>query len=93
MIKDILKYLYIENLTLTDTADKLGIDTDRLKELVDNMVHMGYLEMQCDDNVEASACHNCSSSSSCHKRNDISVGKTYSLTEKGQRVCNKLGSN
>ena len=90
MIKDILRYLYIENLTLTDAAQKLDIGTDRLKELIDNMVHMGYLEMMCEDNTRASECCNCASSASCHKRNDISAGKTYALTEKWQRICDRM---
>lgn len=90
MIKDVLRFLYIENLTLADAAEKLDIDTNRLKELIDNMVHMGYLDMVCEDNNEVSACCNCASSASCHKRNDISAGKTYALTEKGSRICDKM---
>ncbi|QLC49493.1 sigma-70 family RNA polymerase sigma factor [Methanolobus zinderi] len=91
MIKDLLKYLYVEKLSMAETAQKLGISSERLKEILQSMEHMGYIKIvEGDNSPGCSACGSCSSTSVCHTDGVQTTGKKLVLTEKGQRLCEKI---
>lgn len=91
MIKEILRYLYIENLSFAETAQKMNISSEKLKELIRTMEHMGYVETIYDEKSPAcSGCRSCGGTPTCHTEDSYVPGKRIILTEKGQRMCNKM---
>ena len=91
MIKEILRHLFIENLSIGETAQEMNISSESLKEMIRNMEHMGYVEVVHDDaNMACSACQSCGSTQACHTENGYLAGKKLVLTEKGKRMCSRI---
>jgi predicted transcriptional regulator len=88
MIKEILKGLYLENLSPGEVAQRLNISPESLKGILLNMENMGYIKEVNDS--EHAACPgscSCKAAASCHKGLSYPTGKKYALTEKGKRMC------
>ncbi|MDW7731626.1 MAG: FeoC-like transcriptional regulator [Methanolobus sp.] len=91
MIKEILRYLYIENLSPAETAQKMNISSERLKEMIQTMEHMGYVKTTYDEKSPACpGCRSCGGASTCHTVDSYMPERRIILTEKGQRMCNKM---
>ncbi|MBP1910604.1 hypothetical protein [Methanolobus bombayensis] len=90
MIKETLKILFIDNHTLLEAADVVGIKQSDIKDRLIMLQHMGYVREVCNNSSpKSSACCSCSASSSCSGNNESIEGKAYELTEKGERLCFK----
>ncbi|WP_406657905.1 FeoC-like transcriptional regulator [Methanolobus sp. ZRKC2] len=90
MIKEILRCLYVENLSLGETAQELGISSESLKEMIRNMEHMGYVKTIRDDiSATCSGCRSCGGTQTLNVENCSITGKKLILTEKGKRMCNR----
>lgn len=88
MIKETLKVLFIDNCTLQEAAEKLGVKQSDIKDRLLMLQHMGYVQEICNNSSpKSSACCSCTAASSCSGINDISGSKAYQLTEKGERIC------
>jgi positive regulator of sigma E activity len=76
---------------MAETAQKLDISSERLKEILQSMEHMGYIKIVKEDSSPGcSACGSCSSTAVCHTADVQTTGKKLVLTEKGQRLCEKI---
>ena len=91
MLKEVLKSLYLENLSYGEVAQRFNISPDTLKGVMQNMEHMGYIREICDDDEPAAGqvCCACPASPACHKGKSYHSGKKYVLTEKGDRMISK----
>jgi predicted transcriptional regulator len=91
MLKDVLRSLYLENLSYGEVAQRLNISSDTLKGILQNMEHMGYIREVCDEGEPAAGkgCCTCLASPACHKGSSFQAGKKYVLTEKGERMCSE----
>jgi hypothetical protein len=91
MLKDVLRSLYLENLSYGEAALRLNISSGTLKGILQNLEHMGYIREVCDEDEPASGkgCCNCPASRACHKVSSFQAGKKYVLTEKGERMCSE----
>ncbi|MDK2939783.1 MAG: hypothetical protein PWQ51_1948 [Methanolobus sp.] len=88
MIKETLKVLFIDNCTLQEAADKLGVKQNDIRDRLLMLQHMGYVREICNNSSpKSSACCSCTAASSCSDNNDISGSKAYQLTDKGERIC------
>ncbi|MEZ5335807.1 MAG: hypothetical protein R2741_11515 [Methanolobus sp.] len=88
MIRETLNILFIENCTLLEAAEKLGIDQSGLKDRLLMLEHMGYIEEVCNNSApKSSACCSCSSGDSCPSAGGGNTGKAFQLTAKGERIC------
>ncbi|TGC11428.1 FeoC-like transcriptional regulator [Methanolobus halotolerans] len=90
MIKEILSYLYIDNLSTAETAQKLNISSERLKEMIQTMEHMGYIRTIDEKAPACSGCRSCRGTTVCHIEGSHTTGKKLVLTEKGQRMCDRM---
>ena len=90
MIKETLKVLFIDNCTLQEAADKLGVKQSDIRDRLVMLQHMGYVREVCNNSgPKSSSCCSCSASSSCSGNTESFEGKAYELTEKGERICRK----
>ena len=91
MLKDVLRSLYLENLSYGEVAQRLNISSDTLKGMLQNMEHMGYIRAVCDEDEPAAGkgCCTCPAAPACHKGSSFQAGKKYVLTEKGERMYSK----
>ncbi|WP_292468401.1 hypothetical protein [Methanolobus sp.] len=88
MIKETLNLLFVENCTIQEAAEKLGVDQSNIKDRLLMLEHMGYIAEVCNNSgPKTSACCSCSAASSCSTENRDIKGKAYQLTEKGERIC------
>ncbi|TQD25416.1 hypothetical protein [Methanolobus vulcani] len=88
MIKETLKVLFIDNCTLQEAADKLGVTQNDIRDRLIMLQHMGYVREICNNSSpKSSACCSCTAASSCSGNTGISSSKAYQLTEKGERIC------
>lgn len=90
MIRDMLKYVFIDKLPFFEVARKLDIPQERFRSRVDMLLHMGYIR---ESNISGTDCTSCSH---CVHKRDCTMGfddiedhakliKGYELTEKGKR--------
>ncbi|MBN2109523.1 MAG: Lrp/AsnC family transcriptional regulator [Methanosarcinaceae archaeon] len=90
MIRKILTHLYIDKLSFGETAIKLDISSESLKEILDNMEHMGYIrKVHEDTNTTCPTCRNCGNTGMCHTETSNISAKKLILTEKGKRICDR----
>ncbi|NTV77879.1 MAG: hypothetical protein HGA25_01725 [Clostridiales bacterium] len=82
MISDILRYMFVERLSLNEMSHKTGMSVEQLKDRLHIMEQMGYLK-KTDSNFSFS-CNSCSSCRAC-KASYLGSGE-YMLTEKGSRL-------
>jgi DNA-binding Lrp family transcriptional regulator len=82
MISDVLKHIFVERLSLNETAHKMGMSGEQLKDRLRIMEQMGYLKKTDAD--FSHACNSCSSCKAC-PTGDLGGGQ-YMLTEKGYRL-------
>ncbi|WP_321418902.1 FeoC-like transcriptional regulator [uncultured Methanomethylovorans sp.] len=82
MISDLLSYIFVERLSLNETAHKMGMSVEQLKDRLHIMEQMGYLR-KADSNSSFS-CNSCSSCKAC-QTSSLGSGQ-YMLTEKGSRL-------
>ena len=88
MIREMLKLLFIENCTLAEASEKLGLDQAGIKDRLLMLQHMGYIEEVCNNSVpKSTACCSCSSAGNCTTGINVNMMKAYQLTEKGERIC------
>ncbi len=91
MIKDILKYVFVEKLPFYEVSRKLEISLERFRNRFDMLLHMGYIK---ESNIISTDCASCSH---CLHKQDCTMGtqdthepikeiKGYELTEKGKRL-------
>ncbi|WP_370574911.1 FeoC-like transcriptional regulator [Methanomethylovorans sp.] len=85
MIVDILRYIFVERLSLNEAALLMGMSGEQLKDRLRIMEQMGYLRK-----TEADVSHGCGSCSSCTvcPTGDMS-SEQYMLTDKGSRLIEK----
>lgn len=81
MISDVLKHIFVERLSLNETAYKMGMSGEQLKDRLRIMEQMGYLRKADPDISHCTSCSSCTSSTTC----DLGNGQ-YMLTEKGSRL-------
>jgi Mn-dependent DtxR family transcriptional regulator len=90
MIKDLLKHISLGNLTFNEMARRLKIGRCELKDRLEMMERMGYIQrVQGAANTDGgAACALCSMANGCPKAN-AGEQKTmgYFLTDKGKRAC------
>ncbi len=90
MIKETLKLLFIDNCTMQEAAENLGINQNAIKDRLIMLQHMGYIRELCNNaGPKTSACCSCSAASTCSTDGGGFEGKAYQLTEKGERICCK----
>jgi hypothetical protein len=90
MIKETLKLLFIDNCTMQEAAENLGINQNAIKDRLIMLQHMGYIRELCNNvGPKTSACCSCSAASTCSTDGRGFEGKAYQLTEKGERICCK----
>lgn len=81
------------NLTFNELAKKLDISKNQLNGMIDMMEKMGYIEIT--DNRSCSlisgSCSGCCSRGCGSSYSGISgiTTRTYSLTQKGEKVCDR----
>jgi Mn-dependent DtxR family transcriptional regulator len=94
MIKEILKLLSRGNITFNDLAIELSISQSELKNRLDLLEHMGYIEIICKENPTLeSGCLFCSEANECAKNTKSDYFETiYKLTKKGRKVGNAENS-
>ncbi len=93
MIKEFLKLMSLENLTLAEITQKLKISRDELKNRLEMMKRMGYIEALSEDKPNSeSACASCRMTKFCSPCSEGNAGNlritVYRLTDKGRRVLN-----
>lgn len=85
MIKELLRLISQDNMNLKEIAQQMNLSRDDLRNRIDMMIHMGYLEL-----VEESRhgeCAFCSIAKACKENCRDGIGvRVYRLTEKGRRV-------
>jgi DNA-binding transcriptional regulator LsrR (DeoR family) len=88
MIKEILKFMALGNLSLAEIGQRLKISRETLKSRLDLMERMGYIETCCDESYEKTdACGLCPSAKVCSEQSPQAPKIiSYRLTEKGKIV-------
>ncbi|WP_091936182.1 hypothetical protein [Methanolobus profundi] len=83
-----MNLLFIENCTIQEAGDKLGVDQRSIRDRLLMLEHMGYIKEVCNNSKpKSSACCSCSAASSCSSEGGDTKGKAYQLTEKGEKIC------
>ncbi|MFA5311908.1 MAG: hypothetical protein WC375_01160 [Methanomassiliicoccales archaeon] len=94
MIVELLETIMAGEFTLSDAGRKLGLGTDELKQRLDMMERMGYVERvggsapKCGEGpIPCSSCRSCKGG--CCGPGKAKELNGYQLTEKGRRLVAK----
>lgn len=88
MLKTLLQ-LMVENdrlLSLSDLAKKLGASESLVRQMMDDLVRLGYLR-SLRDAARGSGCACDSGQGACHDCSALTSLAGWSVTEKGRRLC------
>ncbi len=84
MISEILKHIFIERMSLNETAGIMGMSGQQLKDRIRTLEQMGYIRKA--DTELSRKCGSCSSCNACN----IDLGAVqYVLTDKGFKLIEK----
>jgi len=87
VLKDLLSLFGDKPRTMTELSSVLGLDKDEVQERLDQMVRMGYLEEMKDTSAaDQTVKKHCLGCGGCKKSSCHSTGRSYRLTEKGNKV-------
>ena len=84
MISEILRHIFVERMSLNETAAIMGMSGQQLKDRVRTLEQMGYIRKE--DTAISHACGSCSSCNAC----PTGLGAVeYVLTDKGSKLIEK----
>lgn len=93
MIKEILQLMASGKLSLSEMSSELSITNEELKNRLELMRHLGYVEILCETTSKSNGkmkCSCCPQQKSCSEStNRDKFGISYGLTNKGKRVSKK----
>lgn len=87
MLKELLKLFRDKPHTMAELSSVLGLDKEEVQERLDQMVRMGYLEELKDTSAaEQTVKKHCLGCGGCKRNSCECTGRSYRLTEKGNKV-------
>lgn len=84
MISEILRHIFVERMSLSETAGIMGMSGQQLKDRIRTLEQMGYIRK-----ADADLSHECGSCSSCNACNTDFGTVEYMLTDKGSKLIEK----
>lgn len=84
MISEILRYIFVERMSLNETADMMGMSGQQLKDRIMTLEQMGYIRK-----ANTTVSHECGSCASCNACSTDFGTVQYMITDKGSKLIEK----